>query len=200
MRRTILAPVLVTLGIATAGWAGDEPKPPLTVVAVPTRRMLEESRRVIGELKQRLAAALTEALQRSPATAIAVCRTEAPAIAKAVAPAGVTVGRATRKPRNPANLATGWQAVALDHFEERAARGAGLEGASRSTTLPDGRIGYAEPLMVQPLCLTCHGRANDLAPAIRDALAVRYPADQATGYAVGDLRGVAWVELPAPLR
>jgi hypothetical protein len=34
--------------------------------------------------------------------------------------------------------------------------------------------------------------------AWRDALAAQYPNDRATGYAVGDLRGVAWAELPAP--
>jgi hypothetical protein len=31
-------------------------------------------------------------------------------------------------------------------------------------------------------------------------LAEKYPGDQATGYAVGDLRGLAWVELPAGAR
>ncbi len=44
--------------------------------------------------------------------------------------------------------------------------------------------------------MTWHG-AN-VAPEVKAVLDETYPADKATGYSVGDLRGVAWVELPAP--
>ena len=61
--------------------------------------------------------------------------------------------------------------------------------------LPDGRSAYAEPLVIQALCLACHGTV--IAPDVQAAIAEKYPADRAIGYADGDLRGVAWVELPA---
>jgi hypothetical protein len=55
-------------------------------------------------------------------------------------------------------------------------------------------VGYAEPIYMQPLCVTCHG-AN-LAPDLQKKLDELYPTDQATGYAAGDLRGIFWAELP----
>ena len=53
-------------------------------------------------------------------------------------------------------------------------------------------MGYVEPIVAQPLCLTCHGKA--ISEATRAALAERYPDDKATGFEKGDLRGLFWVE------
>ena len=149
---------------------------------------------IIGELKRSLVGALTEAMGQGVPAAIDVCHREASKLAAAVARDGATVGRATRKPRNPANLATGWQAEALTRFEQAHAAGTPLDRETFSRVLPGGRIAYAEPLVIQPLCTACHG--TSLAPEVTAALAERYPDDQATGYAPGDLRGLAWVELP----
>jgi len=150
---------------------------------------------LIGELKRSLVGALTKAMGQGVPAAIATCHSEAPALTAAVAREGATIGRATRKPRNPRNAATGWQADALAQFESVVAAGKPLAGQTFARSLPDGRIAYGEPLVIQELCLTCHGAA--LAPEVAAELAARYPDDRATGYAVGDLRGVAWVELPA---
>ena len=69
-----------------------------------------------------------------------------------------------------------------------------LEGQMQPVTveLDDGRHGYVEPIMMQPLCLTCHGQ--ELQPDVAAKLAQLYPEDQATGFADGDFRGVFWVE------
>lgn len=150
---------------------------------------------LIGELKRSLVGALTKAMGSGLPAAISTCHTEAPVLTAAVARAGATVGRATRKPRNPGNAATGWQADALTQFESVIAAGKPLAGQTFARQLPSGRIAYAEPLVIQELCVTCHGAT--LAPEVKAEIAARYPDDRATGYAVGDLRGVAWVELPA---
>jgi hypothetical protein len=156
---------------------------------------LARGKAVVGELKQTLLARLNAALPQGAAGALAVCSGEAPAIAAGLSKDGALVGRATRKPRNPANAATGWQADALALFEAKVARKEQLAGATFARRLADGRIAYAEPLVIVELCTTCHGTA--IAPDVQAVLAERYPTDQATGYAVGDLRGVAWAELPA---
>jgi Protein of unknown function (DUF3365) len=148
---------------------------------------------IVAELKRSLVGALQGALAQGAPSAITACHEMAPAIVAALARDGVTVGRTTRRPRNPANAARGWQADALTEIERQLA--AHTAGAAYARRLPDGRIGYAEPLIMQELCLTCHG-AN-VAPEIKSVLAARYPDDTALGYAVGDLRGIAWVELPA---
>jgi hypothetical protein len=52
---------------------------------------------------------------------------------------------------------------------------------------PDGGFRYMRPIFVQSACLTCHGET--LSTELQAALDQRYPADHATGYRVGDLRG-----------
>jgi hypothetical protein len=150
-------------------------------------------KQAVGALKRQLVGALTEAIKSGAPAAIGVCSGVAPGIAQSVGSGGVTVGRATRKPRNPANAAAGWRADALAQFESMIAAGRSLDGATWAARLPDGTTAYAEPLVIQELCVACHG--GQLAPEVKTALAARYPADQATGYAVGDLRGVAWAEI-----
>lgn len=189
--------------LALTACKGDEPakapaKVPASATAPSAPPADAEGQRIVGALKQRLLARLTEAMKGGPAAAIEVCNTEAPAIAASLAQGGVTIGRATRRPRNPANLAAGWQAEALAHFEQLRQGGGSLDGATWTRSLPEGRTAYAEPLVIKELCVVCHGAADALAPEVKASLAARYPADQATGYAPGDLRGVAWVELPPP--
>jgi hypothetical protein len=159
----------------------------------PTEAELVRARGAVAELKQSLLGRLTPALQHGAVNAISVCSAEAPGIAAALSTEGLRVGRATRRPRNPAHAAAGWQLDALAGFESRAASGAPLAGISFAARRPDGAVVYAEPLVTQELCVACHGK--DIAPDVRAALAERYPGDQATGYAVGELRGIAWAEL-----
>ena len=184
------------LGLVAA--CSREPAPAPTAdppaIAAVTAEEHQRGAAIIGELKRSLVGALTKAMADGAPAAIDVCHTAAPALTAALARDGATVGRATRKPRNPANAATGWQAEALTSFEQTRAAGKPLAGATFTRRLTDGRIAYAEPLVIQPLCLACHGGA--LAPEVQRVLTARYPADLATGYVAGDLRGVAWVELP----
>jgi hypothetical protein len=160
----------------------------------PTAEQRARAAALIGELKKSLVGELTAAMGQGAPAAIATCHTAAPALTAKVSREGAVVGRATRKPRNPANLATGWQAEALAHFEQLHADGKPLAGQSYTRVLAGGKLAYAEPLVVQELCLACHGQT--LAPEVTARLAETYPQDRATGYAPGDLRGVAWAELP----
>jgi hypothetical protein len=195
MHGRLVALGLVTAAIAAAGCkredapagagssGGGEPAP----------ESVARGKQAVGALKRQLVGALTEAIKSGAPAAIGVCSGVAPGIAQSVGSGGVTVGRATRKPRNPANAAAGWRADALAQFESMIAAGRSLDGATWAARLPDGTTAYAEPLVIQELCVACHG--GQLAPEVKTALAARYPADQATGYAVGDLRGVAWAEI-----
>ncbi|MFN0252761.1 MAG: DUF3365 domain-containing protein [Kofleriaceae bacterium] len=158
-----------------------------------TAAELERGHALAGNLKKALVAELGTAIGKGLPNAIEVCQTRAPAIAAALSTDGARVGRTTRRPRNPSNRAEGWKLDALAQFEDQHARAQPLKTATFSRVLPDGRVAYAEPLVIQELCVTCHG--TELANEVRTALAARYPSDEATGYAVGDLRGIVWVEL-----
>ncbi|MGB8332446.1 MAG: DUF3365 domain-containing protein [Polyangiales bacterium] len=140
-------------------------------------------------LKKNLTQALVAGLEKGPAEAISVCRLEAPRLADAASRGGAKVGRSSRKLRNPANAPKAWMEPFLELYEtdpDRREPGVVL--------IDEHTVGYVEPIFMQPLCVTCHGA--ELAPEVRAKLEGLYPADQATGYSAGDLRGIFWAELP----
>jgi hypothetical protein len=142
---------------------------------------------LLKPFKSELMQALSAGMQEGPAAAIEVCSRQAPAIARKLSVDGVRMGRSSHKLRNPNNAPPGWLAPILDGY---AAGDTALE--PQAVTIDAGRHGYVEPIVTQPMCLTCHG--TDIDSEIRAQLDENYPADRATGFEAGDLRGVFWVE------
>ena len=102
---------------------------------------------------------------------------------------GVEMGRTSHLLRNPANAPQPWVEPLL------AAYVADPElSEPRAVRLGDSRFGYVEPIRTINLCINCHGPAveEELLAEIRSL----YPEDQATGFKVGDLRGLFWVTMP----
>ncbi len=145
----------------------------------------ERGAALLVPFKTKLKYELVTSMQAGVDEAIDACSTAAPGIAASLSVDGVVMGRSSHKLRNPANAAPDWVALWFDSY---------LAGQSQpvSVELENGRHGYVEPIVMQPLCLTCHGQ--DLQPDVAEKLAQLYPEDQATGFAAGDFRGVFWVE------
>ena len=144
-------------------------------------------------LKANLKKELVAAMHEGPVEAIAACNTAAPQIAEDLSVDDVRMGRSSHKLRNPDNVAPEWAAPAIRRWADHRIRDDDDEKVLFSLVkLDDGRYGYAEPIFVQPLCLTCHGET--LAPEVAAKIADLYPDDQATGFKAGDFRGVFWVE------
>lgn len=141
--------------------------------------------------KSGLMTALQAGLADSPIAAIAVCQIEAPQIAARASTADLRIGRASHRVRNPENAPSPWMQSILDTY-----RADPDDREPRLVSLADDRLGYAEPILMQPLCAVCHGDA--IAPDLQAAITERYPHDQATGFAVGELRGIFWVTLDRP--
>jgi hypothetical protein len=172
--------------LATSGLllgACSEPPAPVVDAVDPATRGAE----LLGPFKSELMQALSSGMQEGPAAAIEVCSEVAPGIASSLSVDGVRMGRSSHKLRNPANVPPEW----LEPLIAAYASGTG-EMQPQTVALGDGRSGYAEPIRVQPLCLTCHG--TELDPGIAAQIAENYPADEATGFSEGDFRGVFWVE------
>lgn len=150
---------------------------------------LEQARTATGALKGRLLEALGGALGRGgPAGAIAVCREEAPALAAAIAKEqGVRIGRTSEKLRQARNVPPPWAEASV----------AAKRGTPAAFRGPAGEFALLEPLRIAPLCLACHGGAEQIDPLARAKLRELYPEDRATGYALEQLRGYVWVEVPA---
>ena len=143
---------------------------------------------LLRPFKTQMQQALKAGMAEGPIHAIDACRIKAPEIAAALSNDGVRVGRASHKLRNPENSGPDWVRPVLDDY---------LASDHREpveVALENGYIGYAEPIAVQPLCLTCHG--DGLAPDLASTISTLYPEDRATGYADGEFRGVFWVEYP----
>lgn len=181
----------ILLGLITAAPAlASEPAP------TPQDGRLAASRELAaalqGELGSRLQAALAEG---GPVGAINVCRTAAPGIATRLSErSGAQVGRTALRIRNPANAPDPGERAVLEGFAQRFAAGEGGPMEDYQS-LPDGRTRYMRAIVTQPMCLACHG--STLAAPVRQALAEHYPADEATGFSAGDLRGAFVVEWPA---
>ena len=94
-----------------------------------------------------------------------------------------------------------WERAVLEDFDRRAAAKespATLEKAEITTL--DGKVvqRYMRALPTLPLCTQCHGAADKLSPAVTAKLKALYPADRATGYAVGEIRGAMTLVRPVP--
>lgn len=185
----MLAPLklsaVASLVLVLAG-CGHTPKGPAT----PAEREAASARarEAVEKLRTSLGRELMAALKRGgPAAAIAVCAERAGALAASVGDATLRIGRTSHKLRNPRNAPPAWVAPLLAEYQKNP----GL--ASSERLIGPGRIGYLEPIKTVTPCLACHGQTLD--PSVEEALAKRYPKDEATGFAAGDLRGLFWVEV-----
>lgn len=149
-----------------------------------------------GRLAGGLIGPLTAAVEADgPAGAIDFCSREALTLTTVIQDSigGVDLKRTTLRPRNPANAPDPLERAVLEDLHALAARGEPLPDHVLQHV--DGATRFYRPLRVQPLCVRCHGPADQLDPAVAAILRERYPDDLATGYRDGDLRGVIRVEI-----
>ncbi len=145
--------------------------------------------------KEELLGALMAALEAGPANAIVVCRERAPEIAAKLSVGGVEMGRTSHRLRNPENAPRDWVEPLLAAYLADSE-----QGGPTAVWVDESTIGYVEPIRAAPFCISCHGPAVD--PALLEEIRGLYPADQATGFRTGDLRGLFWLTIssgpPAP--
>lgn len=163
---------------------------------------MDQARALSSELVQQLGAALKRELAANgPEGAVSVCRDMAPAIAGELSrQSGGRVARVSLKPRNPLlGEPDEWEQRVLADFDRRAANGEKPESLefTEFVTEPHGRyFRYMKALPVQPLCLTCHGTADNIPGQVKQKLSIEYPRDRATGYRLGQVRGAVTIKQP----
>ncbi len=122
-----------------------------------------------------------------PHGAVGVCSVIAPKIATELSEKhGVTIGRTSFKLRNQTNTPPAWMKSIVDT----------KQAESAYFINADGTLAVTYPINIAPPCMLCHGDKNIISANVRSSIAENYPADQATGFALGDLRGWFWVEVP----
>ena len=155
-------------------------------------RVREAGQLASQTLRENLGTQLKAALQAGgPASAMQACQQVAALTTKAIGDSfdGVTIRRTTMKPRNPGN--------APDETDRKV-----LKMLAASTELPKSHIEwtgdtgrYYEPLVIQDICLNCHGNRSEFSEELLNKLTTLYPDDQATGYGLGELRGAIRVDV-----
>jgi hypothetical protein len=190
---TAAVPVLL------AGCASAPPPAPAPV----DMSWVPQARTVSTSVPPKLLAVLQEEIARGgPEGAIAVCRDQAPALARAASEqSGWTVKRVSLRNRNPKAVPDAWERAALEDFDRRAAAKespATLEKAEVTMVNGQPTQRYMRALPTMALCTQCHGTADKLSPAVTAKLKALYPEDRATGYAVGEIRGAMTLARPVP--
>lgn len=162
---------------------------------------LLKSRHIVTQFMQTYKTILLKAMNTGGASgAISVCADTAQAIAHSMGEKqSVTIQRVSTRWRNPANAPDHFEDSVLTLFGQRKSEGE-LNDQSENFTIVQTDSGtvarYLKPIIVQSVCLSCHGPEQSVTEEIRRTLKKRYPDDRALGYAVGDLRGAVSVVVP----
>lgn len=141
-----------------------------------------------GLLSSNLLAAIARG---GPTNALEFCSVHALTLTKSVGTnQPVTIRRVTHKPRNPVNLAQADELAVLEKF--RAQLQPGTVPPPLLVTNAAGTVSFFAPIVLNnPLCLNCHGQPRtEVQPATLAAVQRLYPRDEATGFKLGDLRGM----------
>jgi hypothetical protein len=156
---------------------------------------------MLKELGQKLQSAMADG---GAVNAIGVCNTQAPEIAGRVSAQNqVKLSRVGTRARNPVmGVPNDWQAKALAQFDAALARGdkpADME-FSETVVKPDGskEFHFAKPIVMQPMCVACHGSSDQISPEVKSKLSELYPNDKAVNYQPGQLRGAVVLSRSAP--
>ena len=98
------------------------------------------------------------------------------------------VQRISHRNRNPLNMATPEDLAIINGYIEDVEKRKELEPIVDGN---DNFVKYYAPIITQEKCLTCHGVVGKEVHKRTDSLIKNlYPADLATGFQAGDLRGV----------
>jgi hypothetical protein len=160
------------------------------------------AREAAQEAFQQLSAELAKAIESGgPVAAIPVCSSKAQTLVSEVsARRNVAMIRLSDRPRNPRQAAEAADLAAMTSFRDAIKQGQAaaplVEGSTAGATVVRLPI-----IASQPLCLKCHGSAEDISPESRAAILAVYPDDKATGYQLNDLRGIWRITVspqPAP--
>lgn len=111
---------------------------------------------------------------------------------------GVRVQRVTHKPRNPANQAGETELELIDSIQQAMAKGEASAPVFEHNK--KGQPVYYAPILIPAeTCLKCHGTpGDDIAPADLKLIRSLYPLDQATGFELGDVRGLWKITFTEP--
>lgn len=186
---------LLVIGVTSAPPPQEPSYAAMPIADAPAelRPLIATADEVFGEIKKAHLTEVTRAVATGgPGGAIAVCHESSDEVIRRVKrERGFDVGRTSDRLRNPTNLPKPWAAAIVKKY-------AGSRASSVDGFYVDlgNRVGVIRPVGEAAICAGCHGPADRLEARVRKELAERYPADRATGFKEGEIRGWLWAEVP----
>lgn len=137
-----------------------------------------------------LSSALLNAIDESgPGHALRFCNLNAIPITDSLSRLHhVEIKRLATKARNPKNKADKKSKKIIEAYQDFLANG---KIANDTLVLLSGQLYYYAPIFTAPACLQCHGTPKtDFSEEHETLITNIYPKDKATGFVLGELRGV----------
>lgn len=156
----------------------------------------EASRKVALQVWQKLRTQLIREMQLSgPLRSLLVCKYTCLELLSAQSrQTGWRVAAVSLKPRNTAQgMPDTWEQKILADFNRRAAKGEAPDALefAEIVTEPQARFfRYAKAIVMEPLCLPCHGARDKLPDLVKAQLSIDYPFDKAVDFKVGQVYGI----------
>jgi len=172
------------------------------IVHVTEAEILEKAHEIGNTIainsQQALGAKLKGALSSGGVeNAINYCNLQAMPLADSLSKAyNAEIRRVSTKNRNPADAPSELESQILEAYQTQLADSLPL--TTNVQPLGNDQYLFTKDIIIDnTLCLSCHGTAeNGLASSTADLIKSKYPADKATGYQMGDLRGMWSIVLP----
>ncbi len=125
-----------------------------------------------------------------PQQAIPFCNVKAMSLTEEMANKyHVSIKRTSHKIRNEKNKPTEVEKVIIEHYLTTISKGEKLKPIVKKDVA--GKVHFYAPIKLEGKCLACHGVVGEQVTSKTDSiLKALYPNDKATGFKIGDLRGI----------
>jgi len=195
-RININQPVLILIFMFSAlliscGNQPDTPKQAEPVETIDTTEILEQGKAISKAAFKTLSSNLKMAMEEGGVdNALKFCNIQAMPLTDSVSSKyDVNLRRASHRPRNPGNRADSLELEIIKEYLSQIEDNGELKPVVKQH---GNKVSYHAPIRItNQLCLSCHGQpGKDIAEADLETLQELYPQDEATGFEMGELRGI----------
>jgi hypothetical protein len=120
--------------------------------------------------------------------AVEFCNTRALSLTNSYSVNNITIKRTSDKLRNKTNAPDSMEQRILTQFLQMANSLNKLAAVVEKDK--SGKVHYYKPIIMQGMCLNCHGDQEQIQPAILAVIKSKYPDDLAVDYKEGEFRGM----------
>lgn len=196
MRLTILAFFVLIMGCGPQN-DNRQSKSESIDAKMDTSAVIEAGQQISQASFQALSRNLQQAMKEGGVkNALEFCNVEAMPLTDSLASHyGIELRRASHQPRNPVNRADSLEMETIKEYIRKIEQGGELKPV---TYARDNTITYHAPIRIPgQLCLNCHGSpGTDIAQSDLKTIQELYPEDEATGFEMGELRGIWSIQFP----